>query len=52
MAYATQRKVTVDYAEKQVVLAEQRRSTTGSTPDEQTDHFEGPFRLQALWTLE
>jgi hypothetical protein len=52
MAYVTQRKVTVDYAEKQVVLAEQRRPTTGSTPDEQTDHFEGPFRLQALWTLE
>lgn len=52
MAYATRHKVAVDYSEKKVVLAEQRGPVTGTTSAEPTDGFEGPFKLQAMWTLE
>lgn len=52
MAYATGRRVAVDYEEKHVVLAEQRGPSTGPNAAESTDTFEGPFKLQAMWTLE
>ena len=51
MAYATGKLVTADYA-AQVTLAEERGPVTRSTAADSPADFEGPFRLQAMWTLE
>jgi len=52
MAYATTRKVTVDYFESEAPLNEEQRLMTKATGAERADGFEGPFNLKALWTLE
>jgi hypothetical protein len=52
MAYATGRRVAVDYTENPVVLSERRGPSTGPNVDRSGDDFEGPFKLQVMWTLE
>lgn len=52
MAYATKRKLTVDYFETEAPLAEQQRLITTATDAEPAGGFEGPFTLKAMWTLE
>lgn len=52
MAYATTRKVRVDYFESEAQLNEQQRLITTATGAEPAEGFEGPFNLKAMWTLE
>jgi hypothetical protein len=52
MAYATRRKVTVDYFESETSLNEEQRRITTATGAEPADGFEGPFKLKAMWTRE
>jgi len=52
MAYSTQRRVTVDFADGQVTPNEQRKPATSSTSNGPSRRLEGPYRLEALWTLE
>jgi hypothetical protein len=52
MAYATKRKITVDYFETEVPFTEQQRLITTATGTEPAGRFEGPFNLKAMWTLE
>ena len=51
MAYATKHKVLLDYSET-VEPAEQRGPVTKATAAEPVGGLEGPFKLQAMWTLE
>jgi hypothetical protein len=52
MAYATNRRVTVDYFETEAPLSEQQRLINTAKDTEPAEGFEGPFTLKAMWTLE
>jgi hypothetical protein len=52
MAYATGRKVRVDYFESEAPLNEQQRLIATAAGAEPAGGFEGPFNLKAMWTLE
>jgi hypothetical protein len=52
MAYATKRRVTVDYHESEASFNEQQRLMSTATDAEPADGFEGPFNLKAMWTRE
>jgi len=52
MAYATKRKVTVDYFETMTPIVERQRLITTATGADPARTFEGPFTLKAMWTRE
>jgi hypothetical protein len=52
MAYATKRKVTVDYFETVTPIIERQRLITTATGADSAVGFEGPFTLKAMWTRE
>lgn len=51
MSYVARCKVTVDYSDQRVVT-EQRGPVMSNTHAESDAEFDGPFRLQSMWTLE
>jgi hypothetical protein len=52
MAYATKNKVTVDCSENQAQPPERRGLVSTGTSAVPVRSFDGPFRLNAIWTLE
>jgi hypothetical protein len=51
MSFVARCRVTVDYSDKPVVT-EQRGPMISNTHAEFDAGFDGPFRLQSMWTLE